>query len=606
MWCVPWFCRRKERSDLKPRMPLRLVVDSFLFGTAYGHTLLLCLTAALLIAIGAGMWMYAGRCGGQADADGFDCHVLADHVSFVESLFFSWCLFFDPGTQMALHPGAPSAAKGVAIFFSITGFVFNLVVLGMVVERCRVQLDRWQRLYRRVIANGHTVVLGWTDKTLFLLEEQAHHLWSSSARGGRIVVLGELDTREMKEEVAVAFPNWGRRFPGVHLTFRQGKACEVDDLMRVSVRSARCVIVLGASRRPCVADANAITTCSALRCLPEGHKLSRSTLVVAELNLMQNVSVARQVAGHSMGLSRERAAESMPLLPATSALVVDHALVLSATLPAAGLSMCELMSMQGCEIHTVGIEPLLQDHCVAHITFGKLAAHFRESVVVGILRRNKRREENRAEAEAKQQSEAVSDIQKRLSTAWDESGIGRSTSRMMHNASTGAQLVRQQTVGGAVRLAMAIDMSEHKLVGEPHQRSPDRRDLDGELDESLRRARAADGSIEVVIAPNSSEVVREGDQLLVIAEDELKASTISTKKQLAHIGTHKFIQLAEQTAEENAVANSVAAVLSANKLASVGQKNVGGSGGGSGSGDGGSGGGGGGPSGNGMRGGGAR
>ena len=64
--------------------------------------------------------------------------------------------------------------------------------------------------------------------------------------------------------------------------------------MRVSVRSARCVIVLGASRRPQIADANAITTCSALRCLPEGHKLSRSTLVVAELNLLQNVSVARQ------------------------------------------------------------------------------------------------------------------------------------------------------------------------------------------------------------------------------------------------------------------------------------------------------------------------
>ena len=295
MWCLPWFSR-KERGDLKPRMAWRLVVDAFLFGTAYGHTFLLCLTAALLITIGAGVWMYAGHCGGQADADGFDCHVLADHVSFVESLFFSWCLFFDPGTQMALHPGAPSAAKGVAIFFSITGFVFNLVVLGMVVERCRVQLDRWQRLYRRVIANGHTVVLGWTDKTLFLLEEQAHHLAGSSARGGRIVVLGELDTREMKEEVAVAFPDWGRRFPGVHLTFRQGKACEVDDLMRVSVRSARCVIVLGASRRPCVADANAITSISALRCLPEGHKLSRSTLVVAELNLMQNVSVARQVA----------------------------------------------------------------------------------------------------------------------------------------------------------------------------------------------------------------------------------------------------------------------------------------------------------------------
>ena len=293
--------------------------------------------------------------------------------------------------------------------------------------------------------------------------------------------------------------------------------------MRVSVRSARCVIVLGASRRPCVADANAITTCSALRCLPEGHKLSRSTLVVAELNLLQNVSVARQVAGHSLGESRERAADSMPLLPATSALVVDYALVLSATLPAAGLSMCELMSMQGCEIHTVGAEPLLHDYGVAQITFGKLAAHFRESVVVGILRHNKTKEEKRAEAAAGQQSEAQSDmqsdIQKRLSTAWDESGMRRSTSRMMHSA----DLVRQQTVGGAVRLAVAIDMTE---------RSAPPRGLSGQgldkHDDSLHRARsaAAEGSIEVLVAPDSQELIKHGDQLLIVAEDELKANTI--------------------------------------------------------------------------------
>ena len=37
-------------------------------------------------------------------------------------------------------------------------------------------------------------------------------------------------------------------------------------------------------------------------------------------------------------------------------------------------------SVQGCEIHTVGVEPLLHDHGVAQITFGQLAPHFRESV----------------------------------------------------------------------------------------------------------------------------------------------------------------------------------------------------------------------------------
>ena len=153
---LPWFSRRKADIELKPRMSWRLVVDAFLLGTASGHAIILCVIAMLLITVGAGAWMYAGSCNGLAETNDFDCQSLANHFSFEESMFWSWCLFFDPGTQMGLHPGAPSAAKGVTILFSITGFIFNLLVLGMVVERVRRQLDRWQRLYRRVIANGHT------------------------------------------------------------------------------------------------------------------------------------------------------------------------------------------------------------------------------------------------------------------------------------------------------------------------------------------------------------------------------------------------------------------------------------------------------------------
>jgi len=87
--------------------------------------------------------------------------------------------------------------------------------------------------------------------------------------------------------------------------------------MRVSVRSARCVIVLGGSRRPNYADANSITICCALRCLPPGHKLTASTLVVAELNLHQNVSVARQIAGadHRDETARSMRTSPPPLTP---------------------------------------------------------------------------------------------------------------------------------------------------------------------------------------------------------------------------------------------------------------------------------------------------
>ena len=72
------------------------------------------------------------------------------------------------------------------------------------------------------------------------------------------------------------------------------------------------------------------------------------------------------------------------ILPATSALVVDAALVLSATMPAAGAAIRELMSMEGHEIHTVNPQPFLAGGVA--IEFGNLGRHFPGAVVVGILR----------------------------------------------------------------------------------------------------------------------------------------------------------------------------------------------------------------------------
>ena len=86
---------------------------------------------------------------------------------------------------------------------------------------------------------------------------------------------------------------------------------------------ARCVIVLGGSRRPNIADSFSITTCCALRCLPPSHKLTSGTLVVAELSLKPNAAVVRQIAGHDD--------TDMKILPTNGASAVDAALALSAT-----------------------------------------------------------------------------------------------------------------------------------------------------------------------------------------------------------------------------------------------------------------------------------
>ena len=52
-------------------------------------------------------------------------------------MWFSWGVFFDPGTQTGIESIAKGQEKFVAVTFSVLGFVFNLVFLGIVVEQVR-------------------------------------------------------------------------------------------------------------------------------------------------------------------------------------------------------------------------------------------------------------------------------------------------------------------------------------------------------------------------------------------------------------------------------------------------------------------------------------
>ena len=65
--------------------------------------------------------------------------------------------------SLGLPADAPKGAKTAAIAFSVGGFIFNLVVLGLVVDTLTNLLERWKRLHQHVIANRHTVLLGWPD-----------------------------------------------------------------------------------------------------------------------------------------------------------------------------------------------------------------------------------------------------------------------------------------------------------------------------------------------------------------------------------------------------------------------------------------------------------
>merc|ERR1719460_378949 len=86
-------------------------------GTAKGQCAVLLAIATVLVTSGAFVWCLAE---GSEDVPA---------TFWPHALWFSWGLFFDPGTQTGV-PATPVHQALVAMAFSVTGFIFNLVALG--------------------------------------------------------------------------------------------------------------------------------------------------------------------------------------------------------------------------------------------------------------------------------------------------------------------------------------------------------------------------------------------------------------------------------------------------------------------------------------------
>ena len=106
----------------------------FLIGSFRGQVTAFGAVWALLVCIGAYFWHLSG---------GANTNELSDGVG--HAFWASWVMFIDIGTQTGLHPDEDNmAAIGVAVTQSLIGFMFLLVVLGVVCDGVRGTIDRWQ------------------------------------------------------------------------------------------------------------------------------------------------------------------------------------------------------------------------------------------------------------------------------------------------------------------------------------------------------------------------------------------------------------------------------------------------------------------------------
>lgn len=286
--------RRFTAKCCTPRTWL-LQSRDWVLGTSEGHFIALLILGVCLIAFGALCWHFTG---GNDDYD----------TSLKSSFWIAWGLFFDPGTQTGFPPDDPAIVLWFGCLFSVVGFIFNVTVLGTVVEFVRTLLRNFKDMYSRILCKGHILVLGWGDKTLLLLTEllaedkKETELVQSKRKGmkrcmprwcrGRnrqIVILAQRPVVDMKQDVQMHMKFERQKYG--QIAFREGSPRDRSELLKVSAHQADCLLIIGEGQSENESDQMIIQILLALGALPGVAKLSGD--VFAEMQTNQSVVVAR-------------------------------------------------------------------------------------------------------------------------------------------------------------------------------------------------------------------------------------------------------------------------------------------------------------------------
>jgi voltage-gated potassium channel Kch len=278
----------------------------------------------------------------------------ADQLSFPEAVWQSMMRALDSGA-VGGDSGWPFRLSMLLVTF---GGIFILsTLIGVLTSGIEGKIENLRKGRSRVIEQGHTVILGWSQQIFVVITEliAAGENQSKSC----IVIMGDKDKVEMEEEIRDFIGSTGR----TRIVCRRGSPMTLSDLEIVSPHTARSIIILAPEGdNP---DSNVIKTMLALTNNPQ--RRAEPYHIVAEIRDPKNMEVARMVGRDEVELVQ------------VSDLISR---IIAQTCRQSGLSMIytQLLDFGGDEIyfHT---EPKLVGK-----SFGEALLAFEESTVIGLHR----------------------------------------------------------------------------------------------------------------------------------------------------------------------------------------------------------------------------
>ena len=156
-------------------------------------------------------------------------------TSFLEGIWFAMTRSLDPGT---FSGDEGSRFRLIMLVVTITGIFLGAAIIGLISSGIDRRLEELQRGRSVVVEEGHTVVIGHSDKLPVVVSELVEA--NRSERGKAIVVLCDEDTVDVSQDIRRDVKDLGSS----RLVVRHGNPTRLNDLARVNPERARAAIVL--------------------------------------------------------------------------------------------------------------------------------------------------------------------------------------------------------------------------------------------------------------------------------------------------------------------------------------------------------------------------
>ena len=173
---------------------------------------------------------------------GFAYHAIDTTVAVFDGM---WATFTWISTGILSSGVVPltTGSRAVAGALVIVGILYFSVVLALVVEAVQFKMKALREGKSMVVEKDHIVMLGWSEKSLLFIREII--LANESEGGGVVVVLCKDGKEKMERELSLMLKK--REMKGTTVVFRQGSRLMVGDLDKVSVHTAKAVVVFSNS-----------------------------------------------------------------------------------------------------------------------------------------------------------------------------------------------------------------------------------------------------------------------------------------------------------------------------------------------------------------------